>query len=170
MTWKSEQANWQIESPRLSSTPKSTWRITMKGSSFCPTRLGRRTNTTIRKERICQNHWCEVDAPFQCFGMEQDSLKKDEVWVRKRWWSVGLMEKHGWRNGHEKRPNEKLRTKQDRSLRNRVVQFTMVLLKVVQEPVVVPQIQYIAVCDGKTSSLNFECSETVEVPKSAVQR
>ena len=46
----------------------------------------------------------------------------------------------------------------------------MVLLKVVQELVVVPQIQYIAVCDGKTSSLDLVCSETVEVPKSAVQR
>ena len=30
--------------------------------------------------------------------------------------------------------------------------------------------QYITVCDGKTSSLNIEGSETVEVPKSAVQR
>ena len=30
--------------------------------------------------------------------------------------------------------------------------------------------QYIAVCDGKTSSLNKECSETVEFPKSAIQR
>ena len=46
----------------------------------------------------------------------------------------------------------------------------MVLLKVVQVPVAVPQIQYIAVCDGKTSSLNIVCSETVDVPKSAVQR
>ena len=34
------------------------------------------------------------------------------------------MEEQRWRNGHEKRPNEKLRTRQDRSLRNRVVQFT----------------------------------------------
>ena len=54
MTWKSKQAKWQIKSPRLSSTTKSTWRTTMKGSSTCPTWLGRRTGTTIRKERICQ--------------------------------------------------------------------------------------------------------------------
>ena len=33
----------------------------------------------------------------------------------------------------------------------------MVLLKVAQEPVVVAQIQYIAVCDGKTSSLDLLC-------------
>ena len=46
----------------------------------------------------------------------------------------------------------------------------MVLLKAVQELVVVPQIHHIAVCDGKTSSLNLEFSETVEIPKSAVQR
>ena len=44
----------------------------------------------------------------------------------------------------------------------------MVLLKVVQEPVVVPQIQHIAVCDGKTSSLDLVCSETVEVPKKRI--
>ena len=44
----------------------------------------------------------------------------------------------------------------------------MVLLKVV--PVVVPQIQCIAVCDGKTISLNLVCSESVEVPKSEIQR
>ena len=34
------------------------------------------------------------------------------------------MEEQRWRNGHEKWPHEKLRTRQDRSLRNRVVQFT----------------------------------------------
>ena len=36
----------------------------------------------------------------------------------------GMMEEHGWRNGHEEKPNEKLRTRQDRSLRSRFVQFT----------------------------------------------
>ena len=47
----------------------------------------------------------------------------------------------------------------------------MVLLKVAQELVVVPQIQYIAVCHGKTNSLNLECSETVEDDlQNAVQR
>ena len=45
----------------------------------------------------------------------------------------------------------------------------MVLLKVV--PVVVPQIQRIAVCDGKTISLNLGCSETVDDDlQNAVQR
>ena len=48
---------------------------------------------------------------------------------------------------------------------------SMVLLKVVQEPVVVPQIQNIAVCVGKTRSPNLECSETVEDDlQNAVQR
>ena len=70
------------------------------------------------KGKNLPNHWGEVDAPLQCFGMEQDSLKEDDGVV------VGVMEEHGWRNGHEKRPKEKLRTRQDRSLRNRVVQFT----------------------------------------------
>ena len=64
------------------------------------------SNDTARKN--LPNHWSEVDAPLQCFGMEIESL--------------------------------------------------------------VPQIQCIAVCDGKTISLNLGCSETVEVPKSAIQR
>ena len=37
-----------------------------------------------------------MDAPLQCFGMGQDG--KDEVWVDGR---------DRWKNGHEKRPNEK---------------------------------------------------------------
>ena len=40
----------------------------------------------------------------------------------------------------------------------------------VQKTVVVPQIQYIAVCDAKTSSPNLECSETVEVLQNAINR
>ena len=36
---------------------------------------------------------------------------------------MGLMEEHGWRNGNEKRLNEKIRTRQDRSLVCRVVHF-----------------------------------------------
>ena len=40
-----------------------------------------------------------------------------------------------------------------------------------QKTVVVPQIQYIAVCDATTCSLNSECSETVEDDmQNAVQR
>ena len=47
----------------------------------------------------------------------------------------------------------------------------MVLLDDVQKIVVLPQIQYIAVCHGKTNSLNLECSETVEDDlQNAVQR
>ena len=40
----------------------------------------------------------------------------------------------------------------------------------VQKTVVVPQIQYIAVCDAKTSSHNLVCSETVEVLQNAENR
>ena len=42
--------------------------------------------------------------------------------------------------------------------------------KDVQKTVVVPQIQYIAVCDATTSSPNLECSETVEVLQNAINR
>ena len=34
------------------------------------------------KGKNLPNHWSEVDAPLQRFGMEQDSLKEDEVWER----------------------------------------------------------------------------------------
>ena len=55
MTWKRKQANWQLESPRLSPSTKSTWVTTIQGSSFKPTRLGRRTNPKIPEERICRS-------------------------------------------------------------------------------------------------------------------
>ena len=42
--------------------------------------------------------------------------------------------------------------------------------KDVQKTVVVPQIQYIAVCDATTSSPNLECSETVEGLQNAINR
>ena len=40
------------------------------------------SNDTSRKN--LPNHWHEVDAPLQRFGMEIDSLKEDEEWVEKR--------------------------------------------------------------------------------------
>ena len=91
MTWKSKQAKWQIKSPRLSSTTKSTWRTTMKGSSLCPTKLGRRTSQTRLKERICQI--TEAKWMHPCNVLEGDNIH----WTRmrsglERWWSVGLME------------------------------------------------------------------------------
>ena len=91
MTWKRKQANWQIESPRLSSSTKSTWVTTIQGSSLCPTWLGRRIGTTIRKERICQItgarwmhpcsvlEWNKIHWKRMKCGLERD----DEVWD---WW------------------------------------------------------------------------------------
>ena len=106
MTWKRKQANWKIESPRLSSSTKSTWATTIQGSYLFCTWPGRRISPTILKGRICQITARDLDAPLQCLGMEIDSLKEDEEWVEKRWWSVGLMEGHGSRNVDEKKPNE----------------------------------------------------------------
>ena len=40
------------------------------------------SNDTQKKN--LPNHWGDVDAPLQCFGMEIDSLKEDEEWVEKR--------------------------------------------------------------------------------------
>ena len=40
------------------------------------------SNDTKRKN--LPNHWHQVVAPLQRFGMEIDSLKEDEEWVEKR--------------------------------------------------------------------------------------
>ena len=80
------------------------------------------------------------------------------------------MEKHGWRNEHEKNPNESHGRDKTEVWEIELFNLPMVLLKEVQEPVVVPQIQCIAVCVGKTNSPNLECSETVEDLQNAIQR
>ena len=95
------------------------------------------------KGKNLPNHWGEVDAPLQCFGMEIDSLKKDDGVVNTIWWSVGLTKEHGWRNGHEKRPNEKYGRDKTEVWEIELFNLPMVLPKEVQELVVVPQIQYI---------------------------
>ena len=119
------------------------------------------SNDTKRKN--LPNHWHQVVAPLQRFGMEIDSLKEDEEWVEKRWWSVGLMEEHRKRNEHEKKPNENNGRDETVVWWVELVILHMVLLMCKKKKtVVVPQIQYIAVCDATTCSLNSECSKTVE--------
>ena len=80
------------------------------------------------------------------------------------------MEEHGWRNEHEKKPNENYGRDKTEVWEVELFNLPMVLLKVVQKTVVVTQIQCIAVCGGKTSSHNLECSETVEDLQNAIQR
>ena len=58
---------------------------------------------------------------------------------------------HGWRNVHEKKPNENNGRDETEVWEVELFNLPMVLLKVVQKTVVVPQIQYIAVCDATTS-------------------
>ena len=121
------------------------------------------SNDTQKKN--LPNHWVDVDAPLQCFGMEIDSLQEDEECVEKRWWSVGLMEEHGSRNVHEKKQNENNGQDETEVWWVELVILHMVLL------IVVLEIWYIAVCDATTCSLNSECSETVEDDlQNAVQR
>ena len=171
MTWKTKQANWKIESPRLSSSTKSTWATTIQGSYLFCTWPGRRISPTILKGRICQITARDLDAPLQCLGMEIDSLKEDEEWVEKIWWSVGLMEEHGSRNVHEKKLNENNGRDETVVWWVELVILHMVLLMCRKKTVVVPQIQYIAVCDATTCSLNSECLETLEDDlQNAVQR
>ena len=118
------------------------------------------SNDTKRKN--LPNDWSERDAPLQSFGVEQDALKEYDGVVKTKWWSVELIEEHGWRNGHEKRPNENYGRDKTVVWWIELVILHMVL-KVAQELVVVPQTQYIAVCHGKTNSHKLQaCSETVE--------
>ena len=64
----------------------------------------------------------------------------------------------------------KQRTRRDRSVMSRVGHFAHGPAHVQKKKtVVVPQIQYIAVCDATTCSPNSECSETVEDLQNAIQ-
>ena len=83
MTWKRKQANWKIVTEALV--------IYEEHMSDYHTRLililhmawaKNQSNDTQKKN--LPNHWVDVDAPLQRFGMEIDSLKEDEEWVEKR--------------------------------------------------------------------------------------
>ena len=74
-----------------------------------------------------------------------------------------MIEDHGWRTEHEKKPNENYGRDKTVVWWVELVILPMVLLNDVQTIVVVPQIQYIAVCDATTSSPKLQvCSETVD--------
>ena len=79
-----QQANWKIESPRLSSSTKSRRRTTLKRSSLCPANPWAKNRSNDTQKKNLPNHWSEVDAPLQCVGMEIESLKEDEWWFEKR--------------------------------------------------------------------------------------
>ena len=154
---------------RLSTLPfVMDWQIPR--SSLCPANAWAKNRSKDTQKKNLQNHWGEVDAPLQCFGMEMDSLKEDEAWFEKRWWTVGLMEEHGWRNVHENKQNENKDETTPKSVWwVELVILHIVLVKDVQRTVVVQQIQYIALCDATTSSRVFrncgrispKCSTTV---------
>ena len=75
-----------------------------------------------------------------------------------------MIEEHGWRTEHEKKPNENYGRDKTVVWWVELVILHMVLLNDVQTVVVVPQIQYIAVCDATTSSPKLQvCSETVDI-------
>ena len=74
-----------------------------------------------------------------------------------------MIEEHRWRNGHEKKPNKNYGRRQDRSLVSRVGHLHMVLLNDVQKIVVVPQIQYIAVCP------NYKCVRKLDIRSKSME-
>ena len=116
------------------------------------------------KGKNLPNDWRERNAPLQCFGVEQDSLKEYDEVVNTKWWSVGMIEEHGWGNGHEKTPNENYGRDKTVVWWVELIILHMWLLNDVQKIVVVPQIHYIAVCDATTSSPTLQvCSETVDI-------
>ena len=117
MTWKRKQANWQIESPRLSSSTKSHEWLPYKAQASNQQGLGEEPIQRYQRKEFAV-HWSEVDAPMQCFGMFLDSLKADEVWMKRGIDGRARMEKRTRREA-----KWKLRTRQDRSLRSRVDQF-----------------------------------------------
>ena len=91
-------------------------------------------------------------------GLKRD----DELWD---WWKSTDGETD------TKKPNENYGRDKTVVWWSELVILHIVLLKDVQKTVVVQQTQYIAVCHGKTSSPNLECSETVEDDlQNAVQR
>ena len=110
------------------------------------------------------NDWSERDAPLQSFGVEQDSLKEYDGVVNTKWWSVRKIEEHGWRNGHEKKPNENCGRDKTVIWWVELVILHMLLLNDVQKIVMVPQIHYIAVCDATTNSPKLqECLDTADM-------
>ena len=166
MTWKRKQANWKIESPQLSSSTKSTWATTIQGSYLFCTWPGRRISPTILKRRICQ-----TTGTLATFW--------NGNWFTERRWGVGGKEMKCGIDGRAQKKKRtrkeakwKQRTRRDRSVMSRVGHFAHGPAHVhKKKTVVVPQIQYIAVCDATTCSLNSECSETVEDDlQNAVQR
>ena len=81
-----------------------------------------------------------------------------------------MIEEHGWGNGHEKKPNENYGRDKTVVWWVELVLLHMVLLNDVQKIVVVPQIQYIAVCDAMANSPKLQvCSETLDICRKSME-
>ena len=162
-SWKSNSVT------SLSSTTKSTRGTTMTSSSSCPTGLGQRTNPTILKEGICQTTG-DRDAPLQCFGVEQDSLKKDGGVVKHEMVKCGSGGGARMEKRTRKEAEWKLQTRRDRSLMSRAVHFAHGAAQRCPENCrgATDSVHYRVWCKDK--SPNVECSETVEVLQNAENR
>ena len=151
---------------------KSTWPTAIQRSSFCVQKKAWAKNQSNDTKRMnLPNDWSERDAPLQSFGVKQDSLEEYDGVVNTKWWSVGMIEEHRWRNGHEKKPNENYgRDKKTVVWWVELVILHMVLVNDVQKIVVVPQIQYTAVCDATTNSPKLQvCSGIVDICSKAME-
>ena len=115
----------------------------------------KRTSPTTLKEGICQTTGANKMHPSNVLEWNKIHQKKMTVWWNTRWWSVGVVDEHGWRNGDEKRLNENYRRDETVVWWVELFILHMVLLKDVQKTVVVAQIQYITVCDATTSLPKF---------------
>ena len=148
---------------------------------------------------ICEEHMSNYHTLLELMSSKawaKNSRKEIAKWLGRRgctlamFWNRNRSSERRWRVDYEKRDDEvwdwwkstdgETNTKmkpngnygRDKTEVWEVELFNlpMVLLKVVQKTVVVPHIQYIAVCDITTSSPNLECSETVEDLPNAIQR
>ena len=163
MTWKRKQANWKIVTAARHQW-RSTWPTAIQRSSFVSNKACSKNQSNDTKGQNLPSDWSERDAPLQSFGVEQDSLKEYDGVVNTKWWSVGMIEEHGWGNGYEKKPNENYGRHKTVVWWVELVILHMVLLNDVQKIFVVHQIQYIAVCDATTNSPKLQmCSETVDI-------
>ena len=122
MTWKRKQANWKIESPRLSSSTKSTWVTAREGSSVFRTWLGRRTNPTILKNEFAKSQG-RRGCTLAMFWNEIESLKEDEWWNKKEMMKCGIDGRARMEKRTRREAKWQQRTRRDRSLTSRVVQF-----------------------------------------------
>ena len=152
MNWKKKQANWQIDEHM---------------SNYHERRVQQGLGEEF-KERSCQTR----DATLAKFRSGNRFTGRRWVVVWKEMMNCGIDGRARMEKRTQKEATCKQRTRRDRSLVSRVGNFAhSAAQRCAEKCRGATDIQYIAVCHGKTNSRNLECSETVEADlQNAVQR